>query len=107
MTAPTLDVLARFAATGLVNSLVLGTAIAAAAWAFLRLSAKQDSRTRFVVWFSVLLLAAILPWIGASASTPAFGSSHSTGIGITLSAWWALGIFWLWAAGAGMALLRV
>jgi beta-lactamase regulating signal transducer with metallopeptidase domain len=107
MAAPTLDTLARFAATGLANSLVLGTVIAAAAWAFLRLSGKQESRTRFCVWFSALLLAAILPWIGASASKPASELGHSAGVGITVPAWWALAIFWLWAAGASLALLRV
>lgn len=107
MAAPTFDMLARFAATGLVNSLVLGTAIAATAWVFLRLSGKQESRTRFVVWFSALLLAAILPWIGAAASKPASELGHSPGVGITLPVWWVSAIFWLWAAGAGVALLRV
>ena len=107
MAAPALDMLARFAAIGLLNSLVLGTAIAAAAWAFLRLSGNQQSRTRFVVWFSALLLAAILPWIGAPACKPTSGLGHSTGAGITLPAWCAAAIFWLWAAGAGVALLRV
>jgi len=106
MPAPSIDTLVRFAATGLVNSLVLGTAIAAAAWAFLRLSGKSESRVRFAVWFSALLLAAILPWIGAPASKRASELGHSTGFGITLPAWWALAIFWLCAAGAGVALLR-
>ena len=107
MAAPTLDTLARFAATGLLNSLVLGTAIAAAAWAFVKLSGKQDSSVRFGVWFSALLLGAILPWIGAPAFTSASGSGHSASVGITLPGWWALAIFWLWAAGASLALLRV
>jgi len=107
MATPTLDMLVRFAATGLVNSLVLGTAMATAAWGFLRLNGKSDSRTRFAVWFSALLLGAILPWIGAAVSSPTSPSGHSASIGITLPAWCARGIFWLWATGASLGLLRV
>ena len=107
MSAPSFDMLARIAATGVLNSLVEGTVIALGAWAFLRLRSKSDSRARFAVWFVALLLAVFLPWIGAPASNPTLESGHSTSVGITLPSWWASAIFWLWAAGASLALLRV
>jgi beta-lactamase regulating signal transducer with metallopeptidase domain len=107
MATPTLETLARFAATGLLNSLVEGTVIAVVAWAFLWLSGRRDSRTRFLVWFSALLLVVILPWLGAPALNRASGLSRSTASEVTLPASWVPGIFSLWAAGAGLALLRV
>ena len=107
MATPTFDMLARFTATGVLNSLVGGTVIAIAAWALLRLSRQNNSRARFAVWFATLLLAVILPWLGAPASSPTQGSGHSAGVGIILPSCWASAIFWLWAAGASLALLRV
>src|SRR5208282_660830 len=106
MVGPSLETFARFSATGLLNSLVEGTVIAVAAWAFFRLSGRRDSRTRFPVWFAALLLVVILPWLGTSASNAAPGLS-STAPEITLPASWAVAIFWLWAAGATLALVRV
>ena len=107
MATPTFDMLARFTATGVLNSLVEATVIAIAAWALLRLSRQNNSRARFAVWFATLLLAVILPWLGAPASSPTQGSGHSAGVGIILPSCWASAIFWLWAAGASLALLRV
>ncbi|HEX8816285.1 MAG TPA: M56 family metallopeptidase [Terriglobales bacterium] len=101
---PHFQSLANFFASGLLSSLVLGTVIAVAAWAFLRLSGTQSSRARFAVWFSTLLLVFILPllsWISSGSAAP---ETHS---GLRLPAFVAIAIFAVWIIGASLALLRV
>ncbi len=106
MGAWNLDTLARISATGLVNSLAVGAVVAFLAWAFLRLSGKRDSNSRFAVWLSALFLMAALPWVGTSAARVS-GSVQGSGFGIALPGSWAAGVFWVWVAGASLALLRV
>jgi beta-lactamase regulating signal transducer with metallopeptidase domain len=96
--------LASLFASGLLSSLLFGSIIAPATWAFLRLNGTKSSRTRFAVWFSALLLVFILPWFSGISANAASPESHS---GVALSAFWAIAIFWIWAIGASLALLRV
>jgi beta-lactamase regulating signal transducer with metallopeptidase domain len=96
--------LARFLASGLLSSLLFGSILALAAWAFLRLSGIRSSRARFAVWFSALLLIFILPWFSGISASPASPESRSS---VTLPAFWAVAILWIWAIGASLALLRV
>jgi beta-lactamase regulating signal transducer with metallopeptidase domain len=96
--------LASFFAASLLSSLVFGSIIAIAAWAFLRLCGTQSSRVRFAVWFSALLLVFIIPWLSGIFQS---SSSAETRSGLTLPAYLAVGIFSIWTAGATLALLRV
>ena len=106
MAAWNLDALARVSATGLVNSLAVGSLVALLAWIFLRLGGRRDSSSRFAVWLSALFLMAGLPWAGTTAAR-VFNPAHGTSFEIALPASWAAGVFWFWAVGASLALLRV
>jgi beta-lactamase regulating signal transducer with metallopeptidase domain len=96
--------LASFFAAGLLSSLLLGSIIAIAAWAFLRLSGTQSSRARFAVWFSALLLVFIFPWLSGIFQVSSSAENHS---GVTLPTYLAVTIFSIWAIGASLALLRL
>jgi beta-lactamase regulating signal transducer with metallopeptidase domain len=98
-----------------LNSLPAGFLIALFAWMVLRFWRRQNSGTRFAVWFVALLTIAVLPLMGG------FGRGQSllaTGLGllsagrivraaISLPAGWALYIFLAWFAVAFVAMLRL
>jgi beta-lactamase regulating signal transducer with metallopeptidase domain len=104
-TAPNLNHLARMSAESMLNCMLEGIAIGLFAWVLLRLVGRRNSSTRFAVWFSALLSIAALPILGvtSSGSAPA-GVANSA---ITVPSSWALDIFFVWAAIAGVSLLRV
>ncbi|HZS25685.1 MAG TPA: M56 family metallopeptidase [Candidatus Angelobacter sp.] len=98
--------IAPIAAERLLFSLGIGTLLAVMVWLLLYLLPKRDSRTNFAVWFSTLLVTALLPLPGlylvhghASAT-----SAHAT---ITVSSSWAVGIFLVWASVTVIGLARV
>jgi Zn-dependent protease with chaperone function len=102
--APDLQSLAQLSAERMLNSMVLGTGIALLAWILLRALGRQNSGTRFAVWFAALLGIAMIP---------AFGNWHSGGSGlakpsaITIPGSWALYIFSGWLVLAGLGLIRL
>jgi beta-lactamase regulating signal transducer with metallopeptidase domain len=107
ITVADLHTIARFAATGMLNSLFAGIAIALLAWTVTRLSSRQGSNTRFAVWFSALIAIVLLPLVGnsqlnQSAAVPAV--FHSA---VTLPASLAFYLFAVWTIGATLGLLRV
>lgn len=88
--------LAQIAIVRVLNSVPEGILIAVITWITLRLLPRQNSRTRFAVWFLALLTIAGLPFIGAFAharSLVAHGGSHSLW---TLPEHWALTLFFVW-----------
>jgi beta-lactamase regulating signal transducer with metallopeptidase domain len=102
-----LNELARISATSLLNCVLEGLGIALFAWILLRLVGRRDSSTRFAVWFFALLAIAALPVLGVAASSARLSSAGSAGSAITVPSSWALDIFFVWAAIAGVSLLRV
>jgi len=77
----------------------------------LRVLRRQNSGTRFVVWFLTLLTVAVLPLLGvfgegrtAVASGMTVGSAHAA---ITIPERWAISAFLLWALGASVTLGRL
>jgi beta-lactamase regulating signal transducer with metallopeptidase domain len=91
-----LENLAQVAIARVLNSLPEGIVIAIITWATLRLLPRQNSRTRFAVWFVALVTVASLPFIGALAharSLVAHDRSHSF---LTLPHHWALTLFFVW-----------
>jgi beta-lactamase regulating signal transducer with metallopeptidase domain len=92
--------------------LMEGTLLAILAWILLRLLPRQNSGTRFVLWFSVLLGVILLPFLAgtffrpttAEVWSPPALSGHSL---VTLSDSLAIGIFSVWAVIAIAGLLRV
>lgn len=84
-----------------------GVAIALFAEILLRLSQRQNPRTRFVVWFAALLGIAILPLTSSLFLKPhanGIGSTHSD---LTFPVEWAVYVFVAWALVALIGLIRV
>ncbi len=92
-----------------LNSLPAGLVIALFAWMVLRFLPRQNSGTRFAVWFVALLTIAGLPFVGS------FGGGRSlltAGPGIArapihLPEHWALYLFFTWFVVAFVALARL
>jgi bla regulator protein blaR1 len=107
-----LQTAAQFSVEHILNVLPEGLLIALFAWGLLRVLRRQDSGTRFAVWFLVLLAIAALPLLGSvgnghtifgagMTSGSVWGSMHPA---INLPARWALFIFLIWAFGSSLAL---
>ena len=109
-----LHLIARNSVEWMFYCLLEGTALAVFAWIVLRLLPRQNSGTRFALWFSVLLATILLPFLAGtffrapylkttSAST-AIASAHSL---LIFPESLAFGIFAIWAVIAATALTRV
>src|ERR1700688_4181632 len=106
---------AQISVERILNALPEGFLIAFCAWALLRVLRKQNSGTRFAVWFLALLTVAALPvlgWFGQGhalslagmSSGPAWGSMHSA---ISIPARWGVFVFIGWTLGSLMAMTRL
>jgi len=89
----------------MLNTLVEGMAIAAFAWLLLRFFDKQNSGTRFAVWFSALFSIAGLPLFVSSVSRNA--TTAASHIGITLPGSISIYLFGIWLAIATVLLARL
>lgn len=99
---------ARIFAARIVNSLPEGIVIAVFFWLLLRFLPRQNSGTRFAVWFLALLAVAALPFAGG------LEASHSLALAndrsqpfLTLSAHWAFIFVIAWLLVASVAILRL
>ncbi len=88
----------------MLNGLVAGAGIALFAWVLLRLIGKQNSGTRFAVWFSALLTIAGVPLSGWVASAADGVTSRAE---FTVPSAWAMYLFAAWAVVASIGLVRV
>jgi beta-lactamase regulating signal transducer with metallopeptidase domain len=99
------------------NALPAGMLIALFAWVLLRVIRKQNSGTRFAVWFIALLTVAALPMLGSvsarntpilagmsSAMAASWGSMRPA---IHISPSWGMFVFLAWAFGASVTLARL
>ena len=111
-----LQTVAQILGERVLNALPEGFLIAIFAWALLRVLRRQNSGTRFAVWFLALLTVAVLPVLGGfgagqgltagMSSVMARGNSwRSLRPAITISGRWALLVFLAWALGAGVAMV--
>lgn len=110
MTALDLNTLAQISAERMVNCLVEGIVLAGLAGLLLRVVRRQNSGTRFALWFSVLVAIALLAVFGggwASSVSLAPATPGPVRLGITLPVSWALYLFRAWAAIAGVGMVRV
>jgi beta-lactamase regulating signal transducer with metallopeptidase domain len=98
-----LHTFAQISAERMLNSIAEGLVIALVAWIALRVIGRQNSGTRFVVWFLALLAIAVLPLLDVSGSAAASSGQRA----ITMPGSWALAWVGLWAVVAGIALMRV
>jgi beta-lactamase regulating signal transducer with metallopeptidase domain len=107
-----LQTVAQISAERILNALPEGFLIALFAWMLLRVLRRQNSGTRFAVWFLALLTVAALPlWSGFGRSTlvagmpsGAWGSMRPT---ISIPAHWAIFVFIAWLIGVSVAMLRL
>jgi|HubBroStandDraft_6_1064221.scaffolds.fasta_scaffold00330_5 beta-lactamase regulating signal transducer with metallopeptidase domain len=103
---PELQTVSQIAIGRILNSLPEGFLIALFAGAMLRFLPRQNSRTRFSVWFVALVAVAGLPLIGSIAG----GHSLAAGVVrplITVPAPWGLLLFLAWFLAAGFAIAQL
>ena len=106
MTAIALNLqsLAQLSSERILNSTIEGIGIAIVAWILLRALGRQNSGTRFAVWFAALL---------GIAALPLFYALNASGAGLTkpseimIPSSWALYIFAAWLLIAAAGLIRV
>ena len=105
-----LQTVAQVSVERLVNAIPEGFLIALYAWLLLRTLRKQNSGTRFAVWFLALLTVAALPllaFFGNGHLPASLGLSPSLRPAVSISSHWALFVFAAWALGALTALMRL
>jgi len=109
-----LQPIAQIAIKRVLNSLPEGVLIAFFAWAALRILPKQNSRTRFTVWFVALISVVSLPWTAALLQSHFFDSATNTfalpAVGLTaiaMPAHWATILLIAWALAASVMAIRL
>ncbi len=106
-----LQTAAQISIERIINALPEGILIAVFAWALLRILRKQNSGTRFAVWFLALLAVAVLPLLfafsGGRPPFPTLGLSSSLRPAITLPGVWAQVVLSVWAVGVLIALAKL
>jgi beta-lactamase regulating signal transducer with metallopeptidase domain len=110
MMVPDLQTLAQVFTERLLNTAAEGIVLAGLVWVLLRLIGRQNSGTRFAIWFSALLAIVALPFFSGSS----LGTYQSRALApvnlhgeIILSGVWAFYLFAAWAVGAGLLLFRL
>lgn len=96
---------AQMAVGRILNTLPEGVLIALFAGTMLRLLPRQNSGTRFAVWFVALLTVAGLPFVGSAAGHAFAGGAVRPVIG--LPGRWGFFLFVAWVVAASAAMLRV
>ena len=103
----------------ILNALPEGFLIAVFAWTLLRVLRRQNSGTRFAVWFLALLTVAALPVLdcigggrvlvaaGMSSGKPSVNSWGSLRPAITIPGRWAVFVFLAWALGVCVVMMRL
>jgi bla regulator protein blaR1 len=107
MMSPQLQTIAQIAIGRILNSLPEGLLVALFAWVTLRLLPRQNSGTRFAVWFVALLAVAGLPLIGNIMSPRFLLSAGAVRPLITLPGPWGILLFLAWILAVCAALLRL
>jgi len=110
-----LQTVAQISVERILNALPEGFLISIFAWALLRVLRRQNSGTRFAVWFMALLAVAPLQMLGGfggGRELLAAGVSSAVPWGsfrpaITVPGRWALFVFLAWAVGASVAMARL
>jgi beta-lactamase regulating signal transducer with metallopeptidase domain len=108
---PQLQSVADVAIARVLNSLPEGILIALFAWTMLHLLPRQNSGTRFAVWFVALLSIVGLPLVGAgvigAGAAHEFLAAGRVPPLLTLPGHWGTALFLAWLAVACFAMLRL
>lgn len=105
--APHWHALAQMFAERMLNSLAEGLAIALFGWILLRVLGRQNSSTRFAVWFSALVAIAALPFFESMTASVASSPTRAAHSAIQLPGFWAVDLFILWSVIASIGLARI
>ncbi len=87
----------------MINGMVEGVLIALIAWAVIWVAGRQNSQTRFAVWFAALVGIAIMPFVRFGGISSAAGSNAH----FTLPMSWAMFAVGIWIFIATILLVRV
>jgi Zn-dependent protease with chaperone function len=96
----------EIAAERMLHSIVIGLAMAVCAWALPRILSRANPATRFAVWFTALLITAILSVVGTRQPLVTLPSAISRPL-LSFPGSWAWYFALGWAALSGVGLLRV
>ena len=107
MMSPQFQTLAEVAIGRILNSLPEGLLVALFAWVTLRLLPRQNSGTRFAVWFVALLTVAGLPLIGSILGSRFLLTAAAVRPLITLPGPWGFLLFLAWVLAVCAAMLRL
>jgi beta-lactamase regulating signal transducer with metallopeptidase domain len=108
MTAVPFDELARILSERMLNGTAAGLVVALFAWILLRVTGKQNSSTRFAVWFAALAAISMLPFVSRLApSVLSTAKENVGGSAIALPSYWAEWLFRIWVIVAAMGLVRL
>ena len=104
---PQLQSIAPIAVGHILNSLPEGLLIALFAWMMLRLLPRQNSGTRFAVWFAALVSVAVLPFMRTSAAGGSLASGGLVRSAINLPSRWGILLFLIWIAAATVSIVHL
>ncbi|MGA8503690.1 MAG: M56 family metallopeptidase [Candidatus Sulfotelmatobacter sp.] len=107
MMSPQFQTIAQIVIGHILNSLPEGLLIALFAWVILRLLPRQNSGTRFAVWFVALLAVASLPLIGSIVGPRFLLSADGVRPLIALPAAWGILLFLAWVLFVSAGMLRL
>ncbi len=107
MMSPQFQTIAQLVIGRILNSLPEGLLVALFAGVTLRLLPRQNSGTRFAVWFMALLAVAALPLIGSIMSPQFPLSAGSVRPLINLPGPWGILLFLAWVLAVCAAMLRL
>ncbi|MFZ1918141.1 MAG: M56 family metallopeptidase, partial [Terriglobales bacterium] len=107
MMFPSLQAFAQKTIEHGINSLPEGLLIVLFAWVLLRILPRQNSRTRFAVWFGVLLAVAGLPVFGGLVHRPTTALFSHVATAISLPAPWATVFFIAWTLAVFVMMARL
>ena len=99
------QILAQIFADRMLNSVLQGIVLALFGWALVHALSRQNSSTRFAVWFSTLVAIAALPFFGGTGNAGALTSATHTAL--RLPGFWAVEIFVVWVAVASAGLAKI
>ena len=110
-----LQSVAQISSERILNALPEGLLIALFAWVLLRVFRRQNSGTRFAVWFLALLAVASLPLLSSFAAGRALVAARVSSLlewgnpqpALVFPHEWAVFVFVAWALGAGAGMLRL
>lgn len=105
---PQFQIISEIVISRVLNSLPEGVLIALFSWMILRLLPRQNSGTRFAVWFVALLAVAALPVAGMPlVGTHFLLAAQGTRPVITLPGPWSMIFLFAWFAAASIAMFRL